>query len=224
MGKLAHHGKADHNTAVRWFLVLMLATPPWAALRGFLGKRRRVAATVAVGAWFAALALALGLLETRRPGLCGRLFPGAQAYAQGMLAWVHTGIGCESTPSCFIVQHLTHLTAFLLLTLATGGLGGLALATVLFGWMGAYTGELALLTQTPWALVAGWHPWALLRVVGYALLGVAFSEPLLGGGLTSLKHSRRWWLAGLALCVADVLFKWACAEAWRVAVLQPLFR
>lgn len=202
----------------------MLAAPPWAALRWFLGKGRRMAATLAVGTWFVAFALALGLLETRWPGLCGRLFPGAQTYAQGMLAWVQTGVGCESTPSCFIPQHLTHLSAFLLLTLATGGLGGLALATVLFGWMGAYTGGLALLSQTPWALVAGWHPWALLRVVGFLLLGVALSEPLIGGGLASLKRNRRWWLAGLALCVADVLLKWACAEAWRVAVLQPLLR
>ncbi|MFN3414531.1 MAG: hypothetical protein ACK42L_10785 [Thermoanaerobaculum sp.] len=209
---------------MRWLLIVALATPPWAALRRYLKKGRRGAATLAVGTWFALFALALGVLETRWPGLCGRFFPGAQAYADGMLAWVHTGVGCEGTPSCFIPQHLAHLTAFLLLTLTTGGVGGLALATVLFGWMGAYTGGLALLSQTPWALVAGWHPWALLRVLGFLLLGVAFSEPLLAGGLSSLKRNQRWWLAGLALCVADVLLKWACAEAWREGVLLSLLR
>ncbi len=193
-------------------------------LRWLVFHARRLAAVLLMAGWFSTLAVVLALLEVRYPGVCGRLFPGAQTYAEDMLAWVRTGSGCEGSPSCFVPQHLAHLATFLGLTLATGGLGGLVLAVVLFGWMGAYTGGLAVLAQNPWAFLAGWHPWALLRVAGFLFLGVAFSEPLLGGGLASLWKNRHWWLAGFAFCVADVLVKWCCAEAWRVAVLQPLLR
>lgn len=221
---MASQGNAGDNTPVGWVLVLALAAPPWLGLRQLLLKSRRVAAVLLVAAWFLTLAVVLALLEVRYPGICGRLFPGAQTYAEGMLAWVRTGSGCEGSPSCFVPQHLTHLAVFLGLTLTTGGLAGLAMATMLFGWMGAYTGGLALLTQNPWAILAGWHPWALLRVVGFLFLGVAFSEPLLGGGLASLAKNRGWWLAGFTFCLADLLVKWVCAETFRVAVLQPLLR
>lgn len=202
----------------------MLSVLPWLGLRWLVTKSRRRAAVLLVAVWFLALAVALALLEIRYPGLCGRLFPGAQAYAEETLAWVRTGSGCEGTLACFVPQHVTHLLAFLVLTLVTAGFGGLVLATVLFGWMGAYTGGLARLAQNPWAFLAGWHPWAFLRVAGFLLLGVAFSEPLLGGGLGALRQNRRWWLAGFGLCLADLLGKWCCAEFFRLAVLQPLLR
>lgn len=209
---------------MRWVLILVLAALPWVRFRQLVVQSRRRVAALLVAGWFLALAMALAFLESRFPGTCGRLFPGAQAYAEGMLEWVRTGSGCEGTPSCFLPQHLMHLALFLGLTWATGGFGGMAMATVLFGWMGAYTGKLAVLAESPWAFVAGWHPWAVLRVVGFVLLGVAFSEPLLGGGLSALRKSQRWWLPGFAFCLADLLVKWFCAEAFRVSVLQPLCR
>lgn len=209
---------------MRWVFLLVLAVFPWLGLRRLLRKSRRRAAVLLVAGWFVTFAVAIAVLENRYPGLCGHLFPGAQTYAEGMLAWVRTGAGCESNPSCFVPQHLTHLAAFLGLTLGTGGFGGLVMATVLFGWMGAYTGGLARWAQNPWAFLAGWHPWALLRVTGFLFLGVAWSEPLLVGGLAALKKNRRWWFAGLVFCLADLVVKWACAETWRVTMLQRLLR
>lgn len=209
---------------MRWLLLAALAGIPWLGFRALLASGRRRAAAGLVALWALLLAASLGVMEYRLPGLCGRLFPGAGAYAEAMLRWVRTGSGCEGTPACFVPQHLVHLVLFAALTLATGGFGGLVLATVLFGWMGAYTGQLAMTAGTLWALGIGWHPWAVLRVVGFVLIGVALSEPLVRGQWEALGRNRRWWLWGLALCIADTLLKGLVAETWRVHVLLPLLR
>lgn len=209
---------------MRWVLPLVLAGLPWLGFRSLLVAGRRWRAACLVAAWGVLLAFVLGALEWHYPGLCGRLFPGAAGYANDMLAWVRTGSGCEGTLSCFVPQHLLHLAAFTGLTLATGGLGGLVLAAVLFGWMGAYTGQLAGAAGNGWALVAGWHPWAVLRVVGFILIGVAGSEPLLLRDRRAPASNARWWTVGFGFCLADVLAKWVLAEPWRVTVLAPLLR
>lgn len=209
---------------MRWVLPVVLAGLPWLPFRALLVAGRRRAGAGLVVVWGLGLAVLLGALEFRWPGLCGRLFPGASSYAGEMLTWVRTGSGCEGTPACFVPQHLIHLAAFVGLTAATGGFGGLVLAAVLFGWMGAYTGQLAAAAGTSWAILAGWHPWAVLRVAGFILVGVGFSEPLLLRSPRALKHNRRWWLAGFGLCLADLVAKWLLAEPWRVHLLAPLLR
>ena len=139
-----------------------------------------------------------------------------------MLEWVTTGTGCEGDPRCFLPQHILHLGVFLLLARTTAGLGGLAMGAVLFGWMGAYTGALAARAVNPSALLLGWHPWAVLRVAGFILLGLACTEPMARRGLPPLPGRQRLWRWGLALCLADAILKGLAAEWWRLQVLLPL--
>jgi hypothetical protein len=192
-------------------------------MAGALRKGKRAQALAVAASWALLLALGLGILEWKLPGLVGLWFPGAQDYAQQMLHWVQTGEGCEGKLACFFPQHVAHLLLFACLTLSTGGLGGLALGSLLMAWMGAYTGGLAQASQSPWALILGWHPWAVLRVVGYLLLGVALAEPLIRGKRLHLPPGDRWIWAGLFLCALDLLLKALLASWWRSAVLLKLF-
>lgn len=209
---------------MRWVLLLVVSAIPWAGLRFFLLQGRRSAGAAVVAIWALILTWGLGFLVHLVPGFCARVFPGAATYAQETMRWVETGQGCEGDPACFVPQHVAHLAVFLVATLGTGGLGGLLMATVLFGWMGAYTGELWRTTGNALALAAGWHPWAVLRVAGFVSLGVAFSEPLLRRDLAVLRRSWRWWTAGFLLVLADMVLKGFAAGWWRTGVLASLFR
>lgn len=203
----------------RWILPWLLAAPVWWAFFGALRRGHRRRALLVVAVWALCLIVGLGLLEWQLPRTCAHLFPGAEHYREAMLTWVQTGVGCESTPACFIPQHLTHLAVFTLATVVTAGLGGLAFGAVLFGWMGAYTGGLAQLSQNPLGLVLGWHPWALLRVAGFLFLGVALGEPLARWRLPPLPGRSRLLLQGFTLLLADLALKWVLAQWWRTSVL-----
>jgi hypothetical protein len=207
---------------VRLAFPLLWALPAWFAMLLALRRGKRPRAHAWVVLWAVLSGLGFGAAEWFHPGLCAALFPGAQQYQQEMLQWVSTGKGCEGNPACFLPQHLLHLGLFLALALATGGLGALAMGAVLFGWMGAYTGALASRAATPAALLLGWHPWAVLRVGGFLLLGLACAEPLVRLGLPPLPGRRRLFLWGLALCLADALLKGLAAAWWRLVVLLPL--
>ncbi|MCX7894679.1 MAG: hypothetical protein N2447_01820 [Thermoanaerobaculum sp.] len=202
--------------------LLLLALPPWFGLVGCLRRGKPAAGAAVVVLWSLALNLALALLESWFPGFCRVLIPGAAAYSQELMQWVRTGVGCEGEWSCFVPQHLWHLAVFAAATVATGGLGGLAVAGVLFGWMGAYTGELARWTGNSWAYLLGWHPWALLRVVAYVLIGVGLSEVMVHKSASRLWLRRRWWVAGLLFWFADLLMKGVLAQRWRTYLIAWL--
>jgi len=210
---------------------LALAVPVLVALAGWIpflralrrGSRR--AAAVRIGGWALALVVGLPALELAVPGGCAPFFPGAPAYAQEMLQWARRGTGCEGEPACFLPQHALHAGAFAAATLLTAGLAGLAFATVLFGWMGAYAAGLAGATGQPaLAVLLAWHPWAVVRVAAYVALGVALAEPLARRGLPRLPGRGRWLAAGLAGLLLDVLLKATLAQLWRRAVLLPLLQ
>lgn len=212
-------------TALHLLVPPLLGACAWVPLLRALrqGSRRRAAAWI--GAWALALATLLPALEATVPGVSGNLFPGAVPYASEMMSWVRTGVGCEGAPSCFLPQHAAHAAAFAAGALATAGLAGLVFAAVLFGWMGAYAGALGAASGAPaLAAVLCWHPWAVLRVAAYVALGVALAEPFARLGLPPLPGRARWFAAGLAGLLLDVLLKTALADAWRSAVLLPLAR
>ena len=97
-----------------------------------------------------------------------------------MFAWVMTGRGAESTPSAFIPQQAGHAVLFSSLALATGGTLAMPMGAALMNYMGHYVGTLAAASRRPavTALLA-WHPWAVIRIVSFVVIGVVLSAPLL---------------------------------------------
>ncbi len=205
------------------FVPFLLALVAWLPFVALLRQGRRGGAVAVVGTWAAMLMVGLPLLEMQFPGICGRMFPGAARYGASMLSWAVTGVGCESDPTCFLPQHLLHAGIFAVATLATGGLLGLVFASVLFGWMGAYGGGLAVISTTPTvAALASWHPWAVVRVAAYLALGVALAEPLVRFGLPPGRPRFPWLAAGVAGLVVDVVVKMVLATTWWRVVVHPL--
>lgn len=200
----------------------MLASYPFmlAALRR--GDVRDAIARMLV--WAATMAACATLLAYARPWDAGLIFANGAHYREEMFAWVMTGRGAESTPTVFLPLHLRDTGLFVVATLVSGGLGGMAMGAALMNYMGTYVGSLAAAGLHPVALaVLGWHPWAVIRIVSFVVIGVVLSVPLLSRVLGFSEDVRErktlltWAAAGL---VVDATLKALLAPAWHRLLLR----
>jgi hypothetical protein len=173
--------------------------------------------------WALTLGACATLLAYARPWDAGTLFVNGARYRTEMFAWVMTGKGAEGSPSLFIPLHLRDTAIFVVVTLISGGLAGMAMGAALMNYMGTYVGSLAAASAHPLAAaVLGWHPWAVIRVVSFVAIGVVLSAPLLSRVFKFREHTserRRvlvWAACGL---VADVAMKTLLAAWWRSLLL-----
>ncbi|HKN46734.1 MAG TPA: hypothetical protein VJ144_02080 [Candidatus Polarisedimenticolia bacterium] len=181
-------------------------------------------AVLATLLWAASLSASIIALAARDPGRAGALVIHGPAYRDEMFSFIRSGMGPESDPRRYIPQHLVHLLGFAALSALSGSLLGIAMGAVLIGFMSYYVGALAAAGGAPWtALLLGWPPYAIIRVVGYVVLGVALSRPILGrllGRPIPFPRRKRFYIAALVLLLTDLSLKWMLAPFWS-AILRP---
>jgi hypothetical protein len=173
-------------------------------------------------------ALTMGVVATiasyERPQQTGTLFVRSESYRAEMFAWVATGQGAESTPSQFIPQQIGHAALFSALALATGGAAAMPMGAVLMNYMGHYVGTLAGASRRPvLTMILGWHPWAVIRIASFVVIGVVLSVPLLsrvGHIAIDRVTARRFVMWACAGLVADVVLKTALAPTWQHLLLR----
>src|SRR3954466_15362127 len=176
--------------------------------------------------WALTMGVAATLLSYARPAETGALFLRGESYRAEMFAWVLTGQGAESTPSQFIPQQAGHAVLFSALAVATGGAAGRPVGAVLMNYMGHYVGTLAAAIRRPaLTMILGWHPWAVLRVISFVVIGGVLSIPPLSR-VTPIPVQRApartlliWAGCGL---VADVVLKTLLAPAWQRMLLRVI--
>lgn len=186
-------------------------------------RGRRAQAVMAALLWALAFSATTSLLTFRDPARAGAAILNGAAYRDEMFTFIASGAGRESDPAAFVPQHARHIGLFVALTLASGGLLGLAMGAVLLAYMSYYVGALMGGAAPHLAAVFGWPPWAVLRVVGFVLLGAVLSRPLLSRlarrPIASGGEARLYAFAA-ALLAADLLLKWLLAPSW-AALLRP---
>jgi hypothetical protein len=174
--------------------------------------------------WAATMGVCATALAYARPAVTSQLFVNAVAYEREMFAWFDTGQGRESRPRELIPQHVAHAALFSALSLATGSALSMPFGAVLMNYMGHYVGALANRYSSPSLLAAGWHPWALVRVTSFVVLGVVLSGPVLcraSGKRWQWTGAVRWWLgAALAGLVIDLGLKALLAPMWRQLLIS----
>jgi hypothetical protein len=169
--------------------------------------------------WAAALSASVIAWTLVDPDSAGAHVFHAQPYRKEMLDWIRTGHGSEGDPRQFLPLHAVHFLLFAAGALVSGGLLGLVLGSVLMGYMSHYVGSVALLSPRPvLAVLAAWHPWSVIRVIGFVACGVALSLPLLERRLGAVH--RPLLLIGLGLIVLDAALKAVLAEPWRRLLLS----
>jgi hypothetical protein len=199
-----------------------IASYPWmvAALRR--GDVR--SAVVRMLLWAATMGACATAMSYRSPLPTNRLFLRGADYRNEMFEWVRTGNGPERTPSVFIPAQARDAAIFSGLALATGGAVAMPMGAVLMNQMGHYVGALAAWSAHPAAtVILGWHPWAVIRIASFVVIGVVLSIPLLarvGRFQADWRSAARrylpWAAAGLVL---DIVLKSLFAPAWQRLLL-----
>jgi hypothetical protein len=183
-------------------------------------------AVVRMVLWALTMGVTATLWSYARPAETGALFLRGESYRTEMFSWVLTGRGMESTPSQFIPQQIGHAAMFSGLALATGGALAMPMGAVLMNYMGHYVGTLAAASRHPaMTMVLAWHPWAVIRVISFVVIGVVLSTPLLSRlgkfrvDWIATRELLRWACAGL---VADIVLKALLAPAWQHLLLRSV--
>jgi hypothetical protein len=193
---------------------------------GSLARQRVGEAIARMLVWAAVMGLCATTMAAAMPGRTSRLFVNAESYRAEMFDWVRTGAGAESDPARFVPQHLFHATLFCGLSAASGGVLSMPMGAALMNYMGDYVGALASTAGHPArTILLAWHPWALIRIVSFVILGVVLSGPVLsrlGRFRFRLADERRWiWIAAAGL-VADLALKALAAPIWRTWLVEAV--
>jgi hypothetical protein len=200
----------------RWLLPIAAPLAIYPAFAQRVREGRYGAAWTLAMLWAALLSLGVVWLVHLRPGGAEQGILHGAAYRAEMFDWITTGSGKETTPARFLPEHMVHLAAFLLLTLASGGYLGLVLGAFLMAYMSYFVAKFGA-SSGPGvtATFAAWVPWSVIRVMSFVLLGCLFARPLL---------LRQWWPFGrrehrlMALAAAgiaaDLLLKTLLAPAY----------
>ncbi len=201
-----------------WLLPLLqvAAAYPWMILdlrRGGVAK-----ALPRMLAWALLIAVSVEALAFFFPAEGATSVLNGATYREEMLRWIRTGVGKESSPSLFLPEHLLHLAAFLVLSLATGGLLSFLMGAVMMNFMSFYVGSLLMISVRPVRVIlCGWPPWAVLRVIAFVIFGVVFSGPVLGRlARVSFRweEQTRWLQLASAGILLDIVLKAALAGSW----------
>ena len=175
--------------------------------------------------WAATMGVCATALSYVYPLPTNRLFLRGADYRNEMFEWVRTGNGAESSPSIFIPAQVRDAAIFSGLALATGGVIAMPMGAVLMNQMGHYVGALAGWSARPaLTMILGWHPWAVIRIASFVVIGVVLSMPVLGflGGYEPewVRAARTYlpWAAGGLLL--DIVLKALLAPAWQRLLLR----
>ena len=143
-------------------------------------------------------------------------------YTESMFHWIRTGEGAEGTVQLFLPIHLREYVLFSLLSLVTFGSAALILGTYLLNYMNFYVGQLIYQSSNQWlAVLVGWPPWSMLRVVGYIATGLALTALALNlchqinRKFPQLDFPRQYFLMGLGLLLGDLIVKAILAPIWQ---------
>lgn len=199
-------------------LFCMAPAYPLMIRRLLAGQRGRAVCTMLV--WAATLAPTSVMLSFWAPEQAAATVLRGEVYADEMFHWLRTGEGRESRPAEFLVEHAVHLVLFTVLSLATASLASIYFGTVLLNYMAYYVAR--VIQAADGDLLAGvmaWHPWSLVRVASFVVLGVVLAEPLLrrisGSNRVPGTGRGRWLFLVLAGLVLDVVVKAMLAPSWR---------
>jgi hypothetical protein len=194
---------------VPWLLPVLNTAPAYAALVHLLSREKRSVALRLMLVWAVALAVGATVTFAAWPKAVDAMVLNGPAYRDQMFAWIRSGTGAEGDIRGFLPEHLFHLGAFVLLSLATASALSMTMGAVLMNYMGFYVASLARAgVPAGTVLFFGWQPWALCRVAAFCTLGVILAEPLLAR--LRGKPFAGWsvWRVPLACAVAGILADW----------------
>jgi len=93
------------------------------------------------------------------------------------------------------------------------------MGAMLVNQMGHYVGTLAASSRRPAVtMLLAWHPWAVIRVISFVVIGVVLSAPIwsaVAGRRVDWPVGRRLLVLAAAGLVCDIVLKSLLAPAWQ---------
>lgn len=141
-------------------------------------------------------------------------------YVEEMRPWLEGEISKEGTPALFIKEHLLHMVVVALSSIISAGFLALYFGTILVNYMNFYVVWLMKSSGNPVLMsIIGWHPWSVIRVIAFIILGSVCACPLAAKFFKGEKIDRRILYAMLVLAVVleilDIIIKATIGPFWR---------
>lgn len=163
------------------------------------------------------------------PEIAAKVIINGTVYTEEMFHWILTGNGTESSLNLFLPIHIQQYIAVSILSFLTLGSASLFLGTYLLNYMNFYVSKLIQSSLYPGlAMLIGWPPWSVLRVIGFICTGIALTDL----GLRLIARLRqddyanafsfRYLYLGIGLVTADIIVKAILAPIWRDFLLFTL--
>ncbi|MFO0969542.1 MAG: hypothetical protein U0793_28625 [Gemmataceae bacterium] len=182
---------------------------------------------VLLAAAFAGHSAVVLFFTARSPDAVAGLFPEGEAYWRQTRQWILTGENPEYESAYWLPVHLLLFLSVALLAYPSFGFLTLYVGLAQVDLMNVYVGHLLVSAPNPWlALMPGWHPWSILRGLGYLLVTFEVAslslERLAAVPLST--PERRWgrWRLAFFFLAADVATKYCCLEPCRRVLLEQV--
>jgi hypothetical protein len=188
----------------------------------YVERHQYAIASISMLLWAIFQSVAVGIGTLWFPERAAEVILNGPAAAEEMWQWIQTGEGAEGSLRLFLPIHLRNYLLFCLLSVITLSSTALIFGTWMLNYMNYYVAQLVRASVHPWlALVVGWPPWSILRVIGFILTGVALATV----GLKFIERRRKQsshhpfprlylWM-GIGLVGADIVVKATLAPLWR---------
>jgi len=150
-----------------------------------------------------------------------------EEYIAEMSPWLRGDVAKESNPALFIPEHLNHMAIVAVSSLISCGFLALLFGTILMNYMNYYVVWLMRMSTKPFLLaIIGWHPWSVLRVISFIILGCALAMPLTSkiGKKQKLDYRKLFWMIGIAITLeaVDIILKATIGSSWRSLIVNNL--
>ena len=148
------------------------------------------------------------------------------AYVQEMFHWIKTGEGAEGNPLLFVPIHLLHIVSFCILSAISASFLSLLMGALLMNYMAFYVANVIQASHySGVAMWMGWHPWSVIRIISFVVLGVILGEPMvckLTGRDYEYTGARPFMWAAIGGLILDVLMKSLLAPWWGIMLRRLL--
>ncbi len=151
-------------------------------------------------------------LTAAAPNDVAAVFPSGQAYWHESRDWILTGVSPEYETSYWLPAHVMQFVGGAFFTFTS--LGGVLIWEGLYqvDLMNVYVGNLILSSDNPLlALGLGWHPWSVLRGIGFLFVGFeacSYSlERFLGTRFSTRRRRLLRWGIGTGFLALDGVVK-----------------
>jgi hypothetical protein len=166
--------------------------------------------------WTVMLSVLILWFSWREPERMELLIWRSREYTSGMFRWIASGKLPEGSPKNVVFFHIKQTLLYCVIALLSANFLALLLGSALLNYMNYYVARLARSSSnSSRALIMGWNPWSVVRVLSFLWLGMVVSTPSLG-----LLFAIPWRLSvplvipGVAGILVDLAFKLTLSPIW----------